>query len=114
MCKSSRDKEHSLVLSTELHRNIFAVCGGFGTNINRYVEHTALHYREELWIPELMDRRVPMAWAIAPADMVDNARARARELLAQAPNRCPLSEEQRAEVAGIVAAADRRVSETTR
>jgi len=77
-------------------------------------EHTALHYREELWIPELMDRRVPMAWAIAPADMVDNARARARELLAQAPNRCPLSEEQRAEVARIVAAADRRVSETTR
>jgi len=77
-------------------------------------EHTARFNREELWVPELMDRRVPMAWATDPTDMVTNARDKARRLLGEAPNRCPLSQEQRAEVARIVAAADARVAATTR
>lgn len=77
-------------------------------------EHTARFNREELWVPELMDRRVPMAWAMDPTDMVTNARDKARRLLKEAPNRCPLSREQRAEVARIVAAADAQVTATRR
>ncbi|MFQ6097592.1 MAG: trimethylamine methyltransferase family protein [Armatimonadota bacterium] len=77
-------------------------------------EHTARFYRDELWLPELLDRRVPMAWARDPATMVDNARRKAHRLVETAPNRCPLSESQKREVRRIVAAADREVERTTR
>jgi trimethylamine---corrinoid protein Co-methyltransferase len=77
-------------------------------------DHTARYYREELWIPEFMDRRVPMAWAADPADMVESARAKAKRVLAEAPNKCPLSDDQKAEVARIVAAADAQVAGTRR
>lgn len=68
--------------------------------------HTAAHYREELYISELMDRRVPAAWMQDPQTMLERARAKARRLLESAPNLCPLSEEQKAEVRRLVAAAD--------
>ena len=77
-------------------------------------DHTARYHREELWAAELLDRRVPMAWNEEPRVFVDNARAKARRLLAEAPNCCPLSDEHRREVARIVAAADRHASATTR
>ncbi|MBD3292205.1 MAG: hypothetical protein GF393_04730, partial [Armatimonadia bacterium] len=32
-------------------------------------EHTARFFREELWMPGLMDRRAPMAWLADPASM---------------------------------------------
>ncbi len=69
-------------------------------------EHTARHFRDELWLPELMDRRTPMAWAADPMDMLDAARAKARRVLEQAENRSPLSDEQRRQVSAIVAEAD--------
>jgi trimethylamine--corrinoid protein Co-methyltransferase len=77
-------------------------------------DHTARYFREELWSPQYMDRRVPMAWLQSPADMLENARAKARQILAEAPNKCPLSEDQKAEVRRIVAAADAQVSGQTR
>jgi len=77
-------------------------------------EHTARHCRDELWASELMDRRVPMAWVEDPVSMVDRARSKASQLLAQAPNKCPLSRDQKAEVRRIVAAADAQVAGTTR
>ncbi len=69
--------------------------------------HTAKYYREELWIPELMDRRVPMAWAEDPVTMLDNAKAKARKVTAQAQNQCPLSDEQLRQIDEIVAEADK-------
>lgn len=55
-------------------------------------EHTLKYYREELFSPELADRRVALAWAADPVTMVDRARAKARRLTAEAPNCCPLSD----------------------
>jgi len=77
-------------------------------------EHTARYFREEFWLPELLDRRTPMAWAAEPVTMLDNARKKAQHLLATAPNRCPLDDAQKQEVARIVAAADRQVGDTRR
>ncbi len=78
----------------------------------RYLEHphTFAHYRGELWLPELADRRLPGAWCDDPTTMVDRARAKARRLMATATNRCPLDERQKAEIARILAAADREIA----
>ncbi|MGD8238289.1 MAG: trimethylamine methyltransferase family protein [Armatimonadota bacterium] len=73
-------------------------------------EHTARFFREELWMPELLDRRLPMAWAADPVTMLDNATRWAKQLIETAPNRCPLSDEQKREIERIVAAADRDVA----
>lgn len=70
-------------------------------------EHTAEHFRRELFLPELIDSNVPMAWIDDPRTMVDNARARALRLIATAENRCPLTDEERAQVRAIVADAER-------
>ncbi len=72
--------------------------------------HTARYYREEGWIPELMDRRVPMAWAADPVTMLDNARKKAERLTAEAENQCPLSDEQLARIDEIVLEADKLAS----
>lgn len=76
--------------------------------------HTAAHYRAELFASELMDRRAPMAWIGDPETMLDRARAKAIRLLETAPNRCPLSDEQKREIRRILAAADAEVPPTTR
>ncbi len=70
-------------------------------------EHTARHFREELYLPELIDTQVPMAWIDDPVTMLDNARAKARRLIASAENRCPLSDDERAQVSEIVRDAER-------
>jgi trimethylamine--corrinoid protein Co-methyltransferase len=64
--------------------------------------HTAEHFREELWTPELMDRRVAMAWVREPVTMLENARIRARQAVDRAENRCPLSDAARRQVEEIV------------
>jgi len=69
-------------------------------------DHTAKYFREELWIPELMDRRVPMAWMQDPVTMLDNARAKARRIAAEAENKCPLSDEQKQRVQEILTEAE--------
>ena len=69
-------------------------------------EHTVRYYRSELWIPELMDRRVAMAWQANPVSMLDTARKKARQVMAEAQNQCPLSDEQKASIMEIVQAAD--------
>jgi len=78
----------------------------------RYLDtdHTAQFYREELWLPELLDRRSAMAWAADPATMLETAQKKAKRLLATAENRCPLTDEQKREVERVVAAADREVA----
>ncbi len=71
-------------------------------------EHTARHFRRETWLPELLDRRAPLAWMQNPVTMLDSARAKARRVAAAAENQCPLTEEQQRRVNDIVAEADRR------
>jgi len=73
-------------------------------------EHTVRFCRDEVWTPELSDRTVPMAWMNHPTSMLEKAAAKAGKLIAEAPNRCPLSASQRAEIAEIVAEADADVS----
>jgi trimethylamine--corrinoid protein Co-methyltransferase len=73
-------------------------------------EHTARFFRDELWMPELLDRRLPMAWAQDPVTMLENATRKAKRLIETAPNRCPLSDEQKREVRRIVTAADRELA----
>ena len=75
-------------------------------------DHTFRYYREELWSPELSDRRVPMAWVEDPRTFLDNARGKAQKLLGEAPNKCALTQTQQAEVKRIVAEADAQVAHT--
>lgn len=44
-------------------------------------DHTAGFFRDELWLPELLDRRAPMAWVEDPRTMLENATAKAKRLL---------------------------------
>lgn len=78
----------------------------------RYLEseHTLRRYRDELWFPKLVRRAAAKSYMDNPHDMLDRARARALELLANSPNRCPLDSAQRSEIERICAAADREFS----
>ncbi len=78
----------------------------------RYMEHphTLDHFREELWLPQLMDRRLTGAWMEDPRTMVDNARAKARSLIQSAENQSPLNADQRQEIERLLRAADREVA----
>ena len=68
-------------------------------------EHTAQFFREESWISSFVDHRAPLAWDRAPSDMIDAARAQARDLFARAQNQCPLSDGQSKEILGLLAEA---------
>ena len=70
-------------------------------------EHTLKYFRQELFSPELADRGVAAAWVDEPEAMLAKARAKAKRLIETAPNRCPLSDADKAEIGRIVAAADR-------
>jgi trimethylamine--corrinoid protein Co-methyltransferase len=75
----------------------------------RYLEHehTLQHFRDELWLPELSDRRLAAAWRDRPETMLEHARAKAKGLAETAPNRCPLDERQVHEIQRILGFADR-------
>ena len=77
----------------------------------RYREHphTLTHFRDELWLPDLADRRLPAAWAENRTTMLDNPRAKAPHLIESAANQCPLDERQKAEIRRTLEAADREV-----
>ena len=68
-------------------------------------DHTARHFRDVSWFPDLIDRRVPHAWNQDPSHMLDAARDKAVKLEA-APNQCPLDESQKSEINRIMSAAD--------
>ena len=69
-------------------------------------EHTARFFREECWLAAFADYRPPSAWMQSPTDMVDRARVRARELFGKGENQCPLSEDERRQIRGLVEEAD--------
>ena len=72
-------------------------------------DHTLRHFRAVSWFPEIMDRRVPLAWQESPAGMLERARAKAIDLEERAPNLCPLHGVQKREIERILAAADREL-----
>jgi trimethylamine--corrinoid protein Co-methyltransferase len=73
-------------------------------------DHTLKHFRQELWLPELADRRMAAAWRAQPTTMLDNARAKARRMMETAVNRCPLDERQKSEIQRILATADQEIA----
>lgn len=77
----------------------------------RYVEdeHTSTFFRQEFWLHDFLDRRLPNAWLKDPDTMVEKARREAIRLLDEVPNRCPLSEAQRAEIEAIMEQATREL-----
>jgi trimethylamine---corrinoid protein Co-methyltransferase len=68
-------------------------------------DHTAQHFRKELWLAELVDRRPAAAWRLDPTDLVETARNKARRMAEAAENQCPLSEEQKRQIMAIAAEA---------
>ena len=113
-----------LVLDVEMMRYFQRLLAGVAVDAERLAEevigevaptgarflehpHTVAHFRDELFSPELADRRVAGAWFSDPESMLDRARAKARHLIDTAPNRCPLSASDRAAIRRILEAADR-------
>jgi len=72
-------------------------------------EHPLRHFRQEQWLPGLLDRWVVSGWANDPRTMLDNARDKALRLIREAPNRCPLSGGKRQEPQKILDTADREM-----
>jgi trimethylamine:corrinoid methyltransferase-like protein len=68
-------------------------------------EQTARFYREELWLPMFLDYRNPLGWQRDPSDIIERARDRARQAAATAVCQCPLSEEQKRAIRGLMEAA---------
>jgi trimethylamine--corrinoid protein Co-methyltransferase len=79
----------------------------------RFLEsaHTARFYREELWLPMFLDFRNPLGWQRDPSDLIDRARARARELVLEAESQCPLTGEQRGALRSLMQEARDRVGD---
>ncbi|MCX8082547.1 MAG: trimethylamine methyltransferase family protein [bacterium] len=73
--------------------------------------HTFQYYRRYGWISELMDTQFPSAWINNPKEMLDNAREKARELIKNAPNRCPLDENKKKELLNLLKIADEKLGE---
>ena len=69
-------------------------------------DHTARFFREESWLPALIDNRLAGAWMQDPADLIDRARGRARELVADAENQCPLPADKRRQIQDLLNEAD--------
>jgi len=72
-------------------------------------EHTAAHFRSELWFPRLLDRRYYQSWKDAGAEsMEDVCRRRKADLLAIEPP--PLPAEVERNIAAVLAAARRELA----
>ncbi len=49
-----------------------------------------------------LDFRNPLGWQRDPSDIIDRARAKARELAATAQNQCPLDTERQAAIRALM------------
>jgi trimethylamine--corrinoid protein Co-methyltransferase len=65
-------------------------------------EHTAAHFRRELWLPRIIRRLNPSAWNEEKPDMLSAARAKVKEILASNDPRA-LERSQERELDRIVA-----------
>lgn len=59
-------------------------------------EHTATHFRDELWFPSLIERLNPSAWNDEKPDMLQAARAKAKAILASHDPRALTPEQEEA------------------
>ena len=71
--------------------------------------HTVRHMRQELFFPEVFDRRAPSPWREDRRGMLEHAKARVQEILEAAPEPSYLSNEQRTELARIARSAEENV-----
>ena len=69
-------------------------------------DHTVKYLREEMWFPELLDRRNVGGWMENPKTMVGNAKNKVRKILLQAENKSMLDEHQKREIAKLLKKAD--------
>jgi trimethylamine--corrinoid protein Co-methyltransferase len=67
-------------------------------------EHTAAHFRDELWLPRIVRRVNPSAWNEEKPDMLQDARRKAKDILASTDPRA-LTPAQEKELDGILRSA---------
>jgi len=90
--------------------DLIAEVGPGGTFMDQ--EHTARHFRKELWFPRLLDREFYDAWVGAGRrTMADRCRAEKDRLL-QEHQPVPLPEEVDREIARILASARKELEES--
>ncbi len=70
-------------------------------------EHTYEYFKQSVWFPQLMDRRTAGSFLNNPGTMIENAKAKAINLLNNSPNKCTMNDSQIKEIDEIVAEADR-------
>ena len=70
-------------------------------------EHTYEYFKKSVWFPQLMDRRTAGSFLNNPGTMIENAKAKAINLLNNSPNKCTMNDSQIKEIDEIVAEADR-------
>lgn len=87
-----------------------AAVGPGGTFIDR--DHTAEHFRRELWFPQLLDRQYYQAWLETGASTLEERAHARREALLQEHTPDPLSVDLDKELTRIVNAAKRHLKET--
>ena len=73
-------------------------------------EHTARFFREATWLPRHSDFRFARAWQDDPSDMIESAKAQARDMVQTAENQCPLDADQCREIRRLVEAANREAA----
>jgi trimethylamine--corrinoid protein Co-methyltransferase len=69
-------------------------------------DHTLKYLREEMWFPELLDRRNVGGWMENPKTMVENAKNKVRQILLRAENKSPLDEHQKLDIVKLLKKAD--------
>jgi len=72
--------------------------------------HTVHHMRQELFFPNVFDRRAPSPWQEDRLGMLEHAKTKVREILGAAPEPTYLNGEQRTELARIARHAEESVS----
>ncbi|MFC1713537.1 trimethylamine methyltransferase family protein [Candidatus Poribacteria bacterium] len=72
-------------------------------------EHTVKYMREEVWYPEILDRRNVGGWLEDPKTMVENAKEKVRDILLHAENKSALDEHQKREIVKLLKRADQQL-----
>jgi trimethylamine--corrinoid protein Co-methyltransferase len=89
--------------------DVIAEVGPGGTFMDQ--EHTALHFRKELWFPRLLDRQFYDAWLQGGAKTMAQRCREEKERLLKEHQPEPLPDDLRKEIEGILAAARKEVGE---
>ncbi len=92
--------------------DVIAEVGPGGTFLDQ--EHTALHFRRELWFPKLLDRQFYDAWLSGGAKTMAERCREEKERLLREHRPEPLPDDVGKEIEGILAAARQEVESQTK